>query len=202
MLKLGEFFFKFRNYTPLPFLVYMLIYGKDNFSFNSIIIGTGCILLGELIRIYGVAYIGGVSRTRSFSTGQKLIIGGPYSYVRNPLYIGNLFLSGGLVIMANVHIYFTLGFLAFFFFQYIPIIHWEENNLTNQFGEEFKQYTQRVPRWFPALFSQIKTNEVIQGEYMTAIKSERSTLASTIVLYALIVWRSGWLNYWFPPLLK
>jgi protein-S-isoprenylcysteine O-methyltransferase Ste14 len=201
MLKLGELFFKLRDYTPIPFIIYMLIYGGDTMSFNTMVIGTCCIFLGELIRIFGVAYIGGVSRTRTFSTGQKLITGGPFSHVRNPLYIGNLFLSGGLVILANVGLYFNLVFFAFFFIQYIPIIHWEEINLREIFGKDFDVYTRKVPRWIPTLFSQYQDQELIKGEYKTAIKSERSTLISAIILYGLILWRSGWLGFWFPELI-
>jgi len=202
MLKLGEFFFKLRDYTPIPFIIYMLVYGKNTMNFNTIIIGTGCILLGELVRIYGVAYIGGVSRTRTFSTGQSLITGGPFSHVRNPLYIGNLFLSGGLAIFANVGLYFNLIFFAFFFIQYIPIIHWEENNLREVFGKTFDDYTRKVPRWIPSLFSKIEDQEIVKGEYKTALKSERNTLTSAIVLYGLILWRSGWLGYWFPEFIQ
>lgn len=201
MLKLGEFFFKLRDYTPIPFIIYMLVYGGDTMSFNTLVIGTCCIILGELIRIFGVAYIGGVSRTRTFSTGQKLITGGPFSHVRNPLYIGNLFLSGGLAIFANVGVVFNLVFFTFFFIQYIPIIHWEENNLRNNFGKDFDEYTQKVPRWIPALSPKYQDQEVIRGEYKAAIKSERSTLISAIVLYGLILWRSGWLGYCFPELI-
>lgn len=202
MLKLGEFFFKLRDYTPIPFIIYMLVFGKDTMNVHTIIIGTGCILLGEFIRIYGVAYIGGVSRTRTFSTGQKLITGGPFSHVRNPLYIGNLFLSGGLAIFANVGLYFNLVFFAFFFIQYIPVIHWEENNLREIFGKTFDDYSRKVPRWIPSLFSKIENQDIVQGEYKAALKSERNTLTSAIVLYVLILWRSGWLGYWFPELIR
>ena len=201
MLKLGELFFRFRNYTPIPFLIYIIVFGDNTFSFNSIVIGTAGIVLGELIRIHGVAYIGRVSRTRSFSTGRQLVTGGPFSYVRNPLYIGNLLISGGLVITANVGLYFTLGFFFFFFVQYIPIIQWEESILQKKFGMEFTEYTRKVPRWFPALFRQINVDEKKGGDYATALKSETSTLASIAVLYILILWRSGWIAYWFPNLL-
>ena len=164
-------------------------------------VGTACIVLGELIRIYGVAHIGGVSRTRSFSTNQRLIKDGPFSYVRNPLYIGNLMLSGGLVITANVNLYFTTAFFLFFFVQYIPIICWEENNLRDKFGKEFEEYARTTPRWFPVSTRRIKAEKTGKGDYRAALKSEKSTLASVVILYLLILWRSGWMQYWFPNVL-
>jgi protein-S-isoprenylcysteine O-methyltransferase Ste14 len=167
----------------------------------------GCllILLGEFIRIYGVAFIGGVSRTKSYSTGQKVIKTGPFAHVRNPLYIGNLILSSGFVILANVDFgitsqdqrFFLLFFLLFFFLQYIPIVNWEENNLYNIFGEEYKNYLLTVPRWIPNLLPQ-KTEqgekrEQVAEDYVAALKSERNTLLSILTLTLLLLWRGGYL---------
>ena len=202
MLKLGELFFRFRNYTPLPFLAYLFLYGKGTHGFVSLAVGALFVLLGESIRLYGVAHIGGVSRTRSFSTSQRLIKSGPFLYVRNPLYIGNLLLSGGLIVTANVNPYFTALFFLFFFVQYVPIVHWEENNLKERFGREFEKYRRTTPRWFPSLARRAKTEETIRGDYATALRSERSTLAAVVCLYLLILWRSGWIEYWFPDLLR
>ncbi len=192
MLKLGELLFKNRDYTPIPFVIAMIIYA--NVERNSLIIGLLLSLLGEIIRISGVAHIGGVSRTKTYSTGQKLITSGLFSHVRNPLYIGNFFLSLGMIVTANVHLFFTLGFIAFFFVQYIPIIRWEEQNLRNTFGSEFDDYITRVPRWIPKLSSSEKDAEQIKGEFKKALLSEKHTLLAVFVLYLLLLWRSGWLE--------
>jgi protein-S-isoprenylcysteine O-methyltransferase Ste14 len=192
MLKLGELLFKNRDYTPIPFVIAMIIYA--NVERNSLIIGLLLSLFGELIRISGVAHIGGVSRTKTYSTGQKLITSGLFARVRNPLYIGNFFLSLGMIVTANVHLFFTLGFIAFFFVQYIPIIRWEEQNLRNNFGSEFDDYIARVPRWIPKLFSSEKDPEQIKGEFKKALLSEKHTLLAVVALYLLLLWRSGWLE--------
>ena len=192
MLKLGELLFKNRDYTPIPFVIAMIIYA--NVERNSLIIGLLLSLSGEMVRIFGVAHIGGVSRTKTYSTGQKLITSGLFAHVRNPLYIGNFFLSLGMIVAANVHLYFTLGFIAFFFIQYIPIIRWEEQNLRNTFGTEFDDYSARVPRWIPKLVSTEVNPEQIRGEFKKAILSEKHTLLAVVVLYLLLLWRSGWLE--------
>ncbi|MDT8445881.1 MAG: methyltransferase [bacterium] len=198
MLKLGEILFKYRDYTPLPFIVVMLWLGQANQE--SLIAGSLLMILGELVRVHGVAYIGGVSRTRSYSTGQKVISGGPFAHVRNPLYIGNLLLSGGLVVVSNVHFFFAYDFVVFFvlvfFAQYIPVVAWEESNLVNKFGQAYEDYRHLVPRWFPRL-TRAETPGVlenIQGEYARAIKSEKNTLTTAVILYLAILWRSGFFN--------
>lgn len=198
MLKLGEFLFKYRDYTPLPFIVVMLWLGQANRE--SLILGSLLMVLGELIRVHGVAYIGGVSRTRSYSTGQKVITGGPFARVRNPLYIGNLLLSGGLVVMSNVHFFFpydfTVLFVVVFFAQYIPVVAWEESNLVAKFGQAYEDYRKMVPRWLPRL-TRAETpgvTENIQGDYGMALKSEKNTLTTAVILYIAILWRSGFFN--------
>ncbi|MCP4757602.1 MAG: isoprenylcysteine carboxylmethyltransferase family protein [Proteobacteria bacterium] len=190
MIKLGEVLFKFRDYTPIPFAIIMMVFAAADR--NSLIIGTAIMVLGELIRIYGVSHIGGVSRTRTFSTGQKLITSGPFSHVRNPLYIGNLFLTGGLVVASNISIYFTLIFVACFFFQYIPVVKWEESNLRTVFGDEFDEYSQKVPPWLPVITSRIKNQEKVKKEYKTAIVSEKNTIAAALIVYLVILWQSDW----------
>lgn len=192
MLKLGEFLFKNRDYTPIPFILIMIYYAKADAQ--SLMYGTILVVLGELIRIIGVAHIGGVSRTKTYSTGQKLISSGPFSYVRNPLYIGNLFLSTGLTVVANVSVFFPLAFIVFFFLQYTPIINWEESNLKNVFGKEFETYLKSVPRWIPRLTPGVDNSEKIKGEFKIAIVSEKNTLSAAIVIYLIILWRSGWFD--------
>ena len=189
-LKIGEVLFRLRDYTPIPIVIALMVFASADQQ--SLLIGTILMLFGEIIRIIGVSHIGGVSRTKTYSTGQKLITSGPFSRVRNPLYIGNFFLTFGIVFAANVHLYFTLGFVAVFFLQYIPIINWEENNLKNVFGEEFEEYKSRVPRWIPALTRKMDSDLVVESDFVTAIKSEKNTLLAAIVLYLVVLWRSGW----------
>lgn len=192
MLKIGEKLFKYRDYTPIPFVVVTLIYAAADR--NSLLIGSISMILGECIRLIGVSYIGGVSRTKTYSTGQKLINGGPFSFVRNPLYLGNLFLSTGIIILANVNIYFVFAFVVFFFSQYIPIVLWEESNLKQIFGTEFEEYMQKVPRWIPALRPKTRSDNKVSPEFLASIRSEKNTLFAAIVLYLLILWRSGYFD--------
>lgn len=193
MLKLGEILFKYRDYTPIPFIIIMVIYAKADCL--SWMIGGGLMLVGELIRVHGVAYIGGVSRTRSYSLGDKVVTGGPFSRCRNPLYVGNLLLSAGLIVASNVSHYFTLAFVVTFFLQYIPVVAWEENNLTNKFGDQYLEFKKAIPRWIPLLIPRkVGHQEEVKGEYKKAIRSERDTLISVVILIGLILWRSGALD--------
>ncbi len=56
---------------------------------------------GELLRLWAVRHIGVISRTRSDRLG-PLISTGPFGWVRNPLYIGNLALWSGFTVSAGL----------------------------------------------------------------------------------------------------
>jgi protein-S-isoprenylcysteine O-methyltransferase Ste14 len=73
---------------------------------------------------------------------------GPYSVVRNPLYIGNFLGLVGLGLAVQQPL---LGILigALFAVSYPSVIAQEEANLTRIFGERYREYCARVPRWLP-----------------------------------------------------
>jgi len=187
LLKLGEILFKLRDYSPIPFVIIMFIYGNP--VLESIIAGLIMVVIGESTRIRGVSHIGGVSRTRSFSTGQKLIMSGPFAHVRNPLYIGNFFLSTGFVVLSNVSHYFTAIFILAFFVQYIPIVLWEEENLKKVFPKEYKEFFDNVPRWIPSFKKYDSGSEKIKGDLLAAIKSEKQTFTAAIIVFSVLMFR-------------
>ncbi len=79
---------------------------------------------------------------------KRLVISGPYRFVRNPMYVGVLLFAAGNVfwygspIMAG---YLLCLWLAFHVF----ILRYEEPHLRQTFGAEYIAYCQVVPRWRP-----------------------------------------------------
>ena len=87
---------------------------------------------------------------RSWAAGyliksRALITGGPYAYVRNPLYLGNVLLTLGATFISEL-LWFVPIAIALFLVQYLPIVRWEESILIERFGEEYRAYCRRVPR--------------------------------------------------------
>lgn len=174
--KLGEVLFRLRDYTPIPLVLLALLFAKP--TVESLVAGFLLALLGEFVRTYGVAFIGTISRTRSYSNGQ-LVKEGPFGLLRNPLYFGNLLLSLGLSIMPGV---WWLPFVSFvvFYAQYIPIVAWEEMKLTRIFGEAYANYQREVPnRWFPSPAKLMRSGWFVQPDtWKPALRSEKRTLTS------------------------
>ncbi len=124
----------------------MLIYSSP----SALSIGSGLIIvcLGEILRTWGVAIAGSETRTTGPVGGTYLVTTGPFSYVRNPLYIGNILLYFGAGIMANTPVLALIA-LVYFFWQYSLIVSLEEEYLLKTFTKEFIDYCKAVPRFFP-----------------------------------------------------
>ena len=97
-LKIGEFFFRTRSYTPVPFLILLILFAAPTRA--SLVAGFIVMLTGEAIRIWGVGYSGFITRTRNVGA-DLLVTNGAYGRLRNPLYLGNFILSLGVCIMFN-----------------------------------------------------------------------------------------------------
>ena len=92
-------------------------------------------------RLWALAYIGG-HKTKD------LITDGPYSMVRNPLYFFSLIGAVGIGIMTNNVLVF--GLIVILFGLYYPfVIRAEENHLREVHGEEFDEYREKTPMFFP-----------------------------------------------------
>jgi protein-S-isoprenylcysteine O-methyltransferase Ste14 len=79
---------------------------------------------------------------------QRLTAGGPYRYVRNPLYVASAVAISGqaLLLSRPVLLVYAAAFLAITFF----LAHWiEDPALARRFGEHFEDYRKQVPGWWP-----------------------------------------------------
>ena len=79
---------------------------------------------------------------------QKLVVEGPYRYVRNPMISGVLcVLIAESWFMKSAFIFFWA--LFFFTINYIYFIVKEEPDLAKRFGADYEEYRKNVPRWVP-----------------------------------------------------
>ena len=116
-------------------------------------LGTLMVTLGALIRTWAESYLhSSIVHDRELH-GEQLVADGPYRHVRNPLYLGNLFLAVGLGFLAS-----RLGFLVIsigMFLVVYRLILREETTLLKTQGEGFQRYFAAVPRFVPSLLPRI-----------------------------------------------
>jgi len=185
---LGSKLFKLRDYTPVPLIILLLFFAEP--SVGSATLGLLLIGFGEAVRLYSVAFIGSVSRTRNTSTvGGGLVRTGPFGMVRNPLYVGNFFITIGVAVFGGVPWLVVLTFAAFAF-QYHAIVKHEESLLRTKFGAEYEDYLQTVPAWVPARLPALETWEW-PTTFSPALKSERRTLTAILIMVLALVLVKG-----------
>lgn len=198
MNKLSKIFFTYRSYTPIPFLILMLIF--QNSTVLSLVIGFIIALAGELIRLWGVNWAGSETRTTGGAGGTYLIISGPFAFIRNPLYAGNILIYLGLGIMSFAWFpYLQIAALLFFLFQYVLIVKEEEDVLVQKFGENYKRYKNSVPAFFPR-FTPYKNPDIEQPDFRpkAGLRSEKRTLqalfgVSFILVLLWLIKTNNWL---------
>ena len=78
----------------------------------------------------------------------RLVVRGPYRYVRNPMISGVVFVLFGeaLILLSRPHLIWALIFLAVNSI-YIPLL--EETGLRHRFGDSYVEYCRHVPRLIP-----------------------------------------------------
>ena len=81
---------------------------------------------------------------------RRLVIQGPYRYVRNPMISGVVFVLFGeaLMLLSGPHVQWALIFLIINFI-YIPLF--EERQLKERFGEAYIEYCRHVHRLLPRI---------------------------------------------------
>ena len=87
-----------------------------------------------------------------FDPPRRLVIRGPYRFVRNPMYIG-----AGLALASAALFYESLpllGYAAVFFLAtHVFVLLYEEPTLRRTFGQEYEAYCRKVRRWWPNIGS-------------------------------------------------
>lgn len=196
MIKIGNFFFRYRNalflflyallFIPSPRLFTEAAWGPYFYLYAS---GLGLLITfsGQLIRgaTIGLAYIVRGGRNKEvYADG--LVTSGIFSHVRNPLYIGNLLMLWGVGILAN-SLLFVAVVMPIFFFIYQCIVLAEEAFLRKKFGNDFETYARQVHRWIPQFKGIGKTFSSMRFNWKRWMIKEYNTQ---------FVWLSGIVLIW------
>lgn len=119
-------------------------------AFNVLLaIGIVLAVAAAVLRTWATAYLGSevMQDERMHSAG--VTQAGPFRYVRNPLYLGNLPMTLALgLLMPPSGAVFTFVTIAIF---QLRLIFAEEHFLSARLGQAYADYASRVPRLLPAL---------------------------------------------------
>ncbi|MHC4469409.1 MAG: methyltransferase family protein [Planctomycetota bacterium] len=106
--------------------------------------GTAVASLGLLIRIWGVGHL---------HKNKELATGGPYAFVRHPLYVGTFCVMVGLGLMAEtpwvLYGLLPVGVVVFLVYYAPKKERVESARLAKRFGEDFERYRSAVRGYIP-----------------------------------------------------
>jgi len=188
-MNIRKTFFKYRSFTPIPLALVIIFFASPNYSVLSW--GIVLLVLGESIRIWAVRYAGGATRTTKVGA-PFLCMSGPYSRVRNPLYIGNMILYTAFVFIAgNENLWVMVGVTwLFFIVQYSLIVSLEEESLYKLFGKEYIKYQQNVPSLLPRVRPWKTENPISPKSIFDTLKTEKRTLQNIVFVLLLVFIRN------------
>jgi protein-S-isoprenylcysteine O-methyltransferase Ste14 len=115
------------------------------------VFGAAAFLVGiaALVRTWAAAYLQSERVHDANLRTEGVVADGPYRHVRNPLYLGSLFLAVGMGLIASRLglVILVVGQLIFF----LRLIGREESELLATQGDRYRAYFDAVPRLLPSL---------------------------------------------------
>lgn len=144
------------TWIPLAYLIYrnrtFILSFKIDLPVVLNISGILLLILGTLLhictgRLLGLWGLIGLPEVSIRAKG-KLVMKGPFSVVRHPTYFAHTLMFSGVFLITGV---ITIGIITLLDFLLIRvlIIPMEEKELLNRFGDKYKLYKERVPRFLP-----------------------------------------------------
>jgi len=105
--------------------------------------GALLVALGQSTRLWAAGHL---------QRNVELARGGPYRWVRHPLYLGSFLMGVGLALVAVHAPAWLTAFLILYVAFFWPAMHVEELRLQSLFGAEYQEFMVEVPRLLPRLW--------------------------------------------------
>ena len=120
------------------------------FSLLPLVFGVVMITLGLALLVKTVALFASIGQgtLAPWDATRRLVVAGPYRYVRNPMITGVFaILLGEAALLGSRPVLVWFGVFVLVNLIYMPLS--EEPGLERRFGEDYRVYKANVPRWLP-----------------------------------------------------
>ncbi len=116
-----------------------------DYPFN--LLGIVPIVFGSVLNLWADQIFKKASTTvKPFEKPSVLIVDGPFRWCRHPMYLGMLAILLGISIICGSLASF-IGSIAFWIIVRIRFVPVEEQSMMETFGDEYREYKQRVHIW-------------------------------------------------------
>lgn len=99
---------------------------------------------------------------------------GPYAFVRNPIYLGNILIFAGATVCSEL-LWLIPVTLAWAGGVYALVVRYEEKCLVVQYGDAYRRYQAEVPRWFPRAL-RLQNLQLVNEHFGAAVLAEAHCL--------------------------
>lgn len=137
--------------TVAVLIPWLLIGGSAVTSGAAAWLGGASIVAGVGLYAWCLSLFGRVGRgtPAPWDAARRLIVVGPYRWVRNPMYLAVLLvIVGEAALFASVGLLVYAGLVAAIV--HVFVVGYEEVTLEQTFGADYRAYRQSVWRWIPA----------------------------------------------------
>ncbi|HEY3284966.1 MAG TPA: isoprenylcysteine carboxylmethyltransferase family protein [Armatimonadota bacterium] len=155
----------------------LLLWASAKPDWRSFGMGLGFVFVGQAIRIWASGYI---------HKDQAVATGGPYAFMRNPLYLGSFVICLGIALWTNRWWAWPVTGFEFVFFYYLAILS-EERFLAPRLGETYAEYCAAVPRVLPRLRPYPKSSGRFQWAQVMGNEEYRSVLPIAVLALLFIL---------------
>jgi protein-S-isoprenylcysteine O-methyltransferase Ste14 len=182
-------YFRFRSHLIVALVGVLIVWPSPwrlALGPAAIAAGIALIALGVGLRLWSVRQIGGAAHRTKVAKATQLVTWGPFSWSRNPIYIGNMLLFAGFAVLAGVG-YWLVLLVGLLWLQYSLTVRFEESFLEANFGDEFRAYCRRTPRWLGLPRSGLRPQGFEAYPLRKLLRRERSLLLFQLPLGVALV---------------
>lgn len=158
------------------------LYLTNRFWDNALdFFGIIAVLKGTLLRMAARGH-----KKAHSAQGESLVMTGPYTFVRNPMYLGSFLMGAGFILI--VWPWWSLPvFAVLFYLRFIQQIVKEEEHLSQLFGEDYAAYCRETPRLFPSLkmIRKVRIKEVLNLKEALSTEEKRAFLCWPLLAVVL-----------------
>lgn len=139
--------------------------------------GVALVVVGELIRIWAAGCI---------SKNAELACKGPFAFVRNPLYLGSLFIGLSYCVMSGLWWSAVVSAVMYYYFYWGTIVN-EEEHLRCVLGDAYARYCEAVPRLCPRFAAYQCDGQPFSWERVWYNREYQSIIGVTLFTAAFLI---------------
>jgi protein-S-isoprenylcysteine O-methyltransferase Ste14 len=156
----------FRGYlVALPLIFALFWFHWETEEYFVWPLGISLFLMGIALRMWAQQHL-----HYRLKVHKRLTVTGPYSFIRNPIYIGNILICLSATVISELlwlvplTLFYCLGI-------YSLVVRYEEYHLLDKYGESYLKYIKEVPRWLPKVI-RLKNLGLINKYFYQSIVAE------------------------------